>query len=289
MATYAIGDVQGCYDQLTQLLDLINFDGDEDKLIFVGDLINRGPKSLETLRFIKSLGKSAKVILGNHDLYLLAVSYGYLPPSKKDTIQDILDAEDKSELIEWLCHQKLLIQQDDYTITHAGLPPIWSTKKARKRAKELEFVLKTPVTRKLFLSNLFGDQPNLWDKSLEGINRWRCIANYLTRMRVCDDEGRLNFSYKASLDKVKDEWSAWFNIKNKSLKKNEKIIFGHWAALCGKTGKSQFIAIDTGCVWGNTLSAYCLESKQRFQVPASDLMHKICHNGHNIPDLDEIL
>ena len=111
MATYAIGDVQGCYDQLTQLLDLINFDVDEDKLIFVGDLVNRGPKSLETLRLIKSLGKSAKIILGNHDLYLLAVSYGYLPPSKKDTIQDILDAEDKAELVEWLCHQKLLVQQ----------------------------------------------------------------------------------------------------------------------------------------------------------------------------------
>ncbi|MBK2124146.1 symmetrical bis(5'-nucleosyl)-tetraphosphatase [Fangia hongkongensis] len=266
MSTYVIGDIQGCYDELMELLDKISFSVTEDKLIFVGDLVNRGPKSLEVLRFIKSLGKSAKVVLGNHDLYLLALSYGYLPANKNDTLDDILQAKDKHELVAWLKKQHLLYQHDNHIITHAGIPPNWSIKKAKKRARELEFVLQTDICCRLFLANLFGNEPNRWRKHLQGVNRWRCIANYFTRMRLCNDKGVLDLSFKGTLGNSPENFDAWFNIPNPKIKSKYTLIFGHWAALKGVTNNPRCIAIDTGCVWGGALSAYCIDSKHIYQV-----------------------
>ncbi|WP_119342727.1 symmetrical bis(5'-nucleosyl)-tetraphosphatase [Facilibium subflavum] len=269
MSTYVIGDVQGCYDELMMLLDKIHFQVGQDKLIFVGDLVNRGPKSLETLHFIRSLGKSAKIVLGNHDLYCMAVIYGYLPLRKKDALTEILNAPDKFELADWLRQQRFLYQHKNHIITHAGIPPIWSVKKAKKRARELEFVLQTDVCYKLFLSHLFGNEPSLWNKNLQGISRWRCIANYFTRMRICNKKGKIDLDFKGGLDNIPEGWDAWFNIPNPKLKEKYTLIFGHWAALRGQTNKSHIIATDTGCVWGRQLSAYCIESKTFHRVQST--------------------
>lgn len=269
MTSYVIGDVQGCYDELMELLNRIRFSASRDRLIFVGDLVNRGPKSLEVLRFVKSLGKSAKVVLGNHDLYLLARAYRYLPKTKNDTLDDILHAEDKDVLISWLRKQRLLYQSGDYVITHAGIPPIWSVKKARKRAKELEFVLRTELCCRLFLSNLFGNEPNRWRKSLQGVNRWRCIANYFTRMRFCSDKGVLDLNSKGRTADSPEKFKPWFSIQNPKLKPKYTLIFGHWAALQGKTDNTKFIATDTGCIWGGKLTAYCLDNKTYHHVQST--------------------
>lgn len=274
MATYVIGDIQGCYDELLLLLEKIQFDIRKDKLIFAGDLVNRGPKSLEVLRLIKSFGKSAKVVLGNHDLYLLAVAYGYLPAAKKDTLNDILHAADKEELISWLRKQRFLYTHKKHIITHAGIPPIWSLKKAKRLALELEFVLQTDVCFQLFMSNLFGNEPDLWNDNLEAINRWRCSANYFTRMRVCDEEGRLDFAFKGELKNKPEALEAWFNIPNTKIDADYTLIFGHWAALNGITNDPHCIALDTGCAWGGKLSAYCIDNKQLYQVDAIHLIEE---------------
>lgn len=275
MASYVIGDVQGCYRELIQLLDKIKFNLDDDKLIFTGDLVNRGPQSLEVLRFIKSLGKAAKVVLGNHDLYLLAIAYGYLPTTKKDTLNPILEAEDKNELVQWLRQQHFLYSHKKHIITHAGIAPIWSLKKAKRLGLELEFVLQTDICFQLFMSNLFGNEPNFWQDDLEAVNRWRCISNYFTRMRLCDQNGRLDFSFKVELKNKPDHLDAWFNIPNSKIDAKYTLVFGHWAALNGISNNPRCIAIDTGCVWGGKLSAYCIDTQEIHQVDAVNLMKEI--------------
>ena len=269
MATYVIGDVQGCFDELQNLLEKINFNKNFDKLIFIGDVINRGPKSLETIKFIMSLGDSAEMVLGNHELVFLATSYNFLPDSrKKNTFYDIIDSPELNNIVNWLCNQKILINYDSYLITHAGIPHIWSPKKAKKRAIELESVLKNEESRKLFLSNLFSIEQSFWHKELISVKRWLCIANYFTRMRAINKKGKLNLNFCSSVDKLSKEWKPWFNFKNKKLKDNQKIIFGHWAALQGKTNNKQFIATDTGCSWGNKLSCFHIEKEEIISVNA---------------------
>lgn len=266
MATYVIGDVHGCLDELKKLLNKIKFDRKQDKLIFIGDIINKGPKSLETIAYIMDLEESAELIIGNHELIFLATSYNYLPRSSKSSLNEILDSNRLDEIREWIWKQKFLIKINDFTITHAGLPHIWSTKKAKKRALELEFILQSESTRRLFLSNLFCLEADKWQKELEGVQRWLCIANYLTRMRLTAEDGKLNLKYSSNLSNIPTGWSAWFKLENKKLKTNEKIIFGHWAALQGNTGDNKFIAIDTGCVWGGKLSCFCIETGKMFSV-----------------------
>ena len=270
-----IGDVQGCYVELIQLIDKIKFNADNDKLIFAGDLVNRGMQSLEVLRFVKSLGKSAKVVLGNHDLYLLAVAYGYLPTCKTDTLDTILEAEDKNELINWLRQQHFLYSHKNHIITHAGIPPIWSLKKAKRLGLELEFILQTDVFFQLFISNLFGNKPDFWQENLEAVNYWCCIANYFTRMRLCDRDACLSFTYKGELKNKPDHLEAWFNIPNPKIDPKYTLIFGHWAALNGITNNPRCIAIDTGCVWGGKLSAYCIDTQEIHQVDAVNLIKEI--------------
>lgn len=268
MATYVVGDVQGCYDELLQLLYKINFDKQKDKLIFAGDIINKGPKSLETIDFIMSLGDSAQTVLGNHEILFLAVSYNYLPSSNKDTFDDLLNAPNLKQIQEWLCNQNLLIKIDNVFITHAGIPHIWSPKKAVKRANEVEFVLKNETTRRLLLANLFNDESKKWDKESEGIERWLCILNYFTRMRTIDNEGRLNLKFSSTLDKVPENFKPWFKVKHKKLKVSHKIVFGHWAAIKGETKSSNMIALDTGCVFGDKLTCYCIETDKKHSIKA---------------------
>lgn len=260
MSTYVIGDVQGCYDELIKLEAKLSFDPKKDKLIFAGDLVNRGPKSLETLRHIKSLGLSAQTVLGNHDLFLLKTAYQNKPVTGKNTINDIMNAPDKIELIEWLRHQPMLIQSDHYIITHAGIPPRWSIKKAKKKAKELEYILQTRTTLQLFLENMFGDKPNRWSKYLEGPDRWRCIANFFTRMRFCLPDGSLDLSHKGGLETANNRLIPWFQHPKSKIPEQITILFGHWAALQGYSGTKNIVALDTGCAWGGKLTAICLES-----------------------------
>jgi len=269
MATYAIGDIQGCFDELQQLLDRIQF-GPDDQLWIAGDLVNRGPKSLETLRFLKQLGERARIVLGNHDLHLLAVYYGAASVKRGDTLNEILNAPDCDELMQWLRQQKLVIadEQLGYVMVHAGIPPQWSVRKARKRAKEVETVLRSTLAREYFY-HMYGNRPERWHKELEGWDRLRCITNYFTRMRFCDAEGTLDFSAKGGLDTQPEGFLPWFRQPRKS--QDLAIIFGHWAALEGEAEADHVFALDTGCVWGNTLTAMRLEDRQLFSCQCMGL------------------
>lgn len=268
MATYVIGDVQGCFDELQHLLKKINFRKTKDRLIFAGDIINKGPESLKTINFIMSLGDRANVVLGNHEILFLGVSYNYLPDSNKNTFVDILEAPNLKEIQEWLCKQNLLISEQNCFITHAGIPHIWSPKKAMKRANEVEFVLRNDTTKRLLLANLFNEEALTWNKELEGIERWLCILNYFTRMRTLDKNGKLDLKYSSNLDNLPENHFPWFAMKHKKFKNTQKIIFGHWAAIKGETNKDYAIALDTGCVYGGKLSCYCIDEDKVYKVSA---------------------
>jgi len=267
MTTYVIGDVQGCFDALERLLTAIHFDSSRDILWFTGDLVNRGPQSLEVLRFIKTLGEARqKTVLGNHDLHLLAVAYGVRELHHDDTLQAVLAAPDRNELMDWLRHRPLLYEDKNtgFVLTHAGLAPAWSLKQARLLAQEVEAVLRgnTPA---YYLKQMYGNQPDLWEDRLTGIERLRCITNYLTRMRLCHPDGRLELSYKGRIDTMPPGLIPWFDVPDRA-NSNVKILFGHWAALGGKADVSNVYPLDTGCVWGNCLTAMRLEDEKRFTV-----------------------
>lgn len=266
MTTYAIGDIQGCFAELEKLLVQINFNSDEDILWFTGDLVNRGPQSLEVLHFIKSLGEQHIVVLGNHDLHLLAVAYGVRAGHRDDTLDAILTAPDKVELIDWLRHRPLLHhdKSSGYVMTHAGLAPCWRLNEARLLAQEVEAALRNPAPE-LFLKHMYGNEPTQWNENLSGAERLRCIINFLTRMRFCHADGRLDLTYKGQIAGKPQDLIPWFDVPNRA-NANEKIIFGHWAALGGKTDAPNLYALDTGCVWGNCLSAMRLEDEKRFSV-----------------------
>jgi bis(5'-nucleosyl)-tetraphosphatase (symmetrical) len=266
MATYVIGDVQGCYDELQLLLKTVNYSSTKDKLIFAGDIINKGPNSLKTIEFIMSLGDNVRIVLGNHEILFLAVSYNYLPSSNKNTFDDILKAPNLKQIQEWLCNQNILIKEDNCFITHAGIPHIWSPKKAIKRASEIEFVLKNSTTRRLLLANFFDKKVVSWNKELEGIARWLCILNYFTRMRTIDKDGKLNLKYSSNIDNIPEGFIPWFKSTHKKLKPEHKLLFGHWAALKGSTKKLNVIALDTGCVFGAKLTCYCIDEHKKYSV-----------------------
>lgn len=266
MSTYAIGDVQGCFSFLEKLLEEIRFDPTQDTLWFTGDLVNRGPQSLETLRFIKKLGDKHKIVLGNHDLHLLAVAEGAHEGWKEDTLTEILTAADRDELLHWLKQQPLLHHdpKTGYTMVHAGLAPSWDLKTAETLAKEVESVLKSEKAIDFFRT-MYGNLPDRWDSSLDGFDRLRCITNYFTRARFCHTDGRLELQNKATLDPVKTDLMPWFKLPNRA-NAELNIIFGHWAALGGITNTPHIHALDTGCVWGRALTAMRLEDEKRFNV-----------------------
>tara|TARA_B110000503_G_scaffold111858_1_gene167567 strand:+ start:6064 stop:6882 length:819 start_codon:yes stop_codon:yes gene_type:complete len=263
LSTYAVGDIQGCLEPLISLLEEVSFDPDKDFLWSVGDIVNRGPSSLETLRFCYKLGSSFRMVLGNHDLHLLATAYGSRKISSDDTFQEILDAPDKKELLYWLQQQPILINEKDYILVHAGIPPQWSLEKAMQLAEELSAVLRCDTKSGEFFNAMYGDQPNIWDDKLTGGRRWRVIANYFTRMRFCTSLGQLHLASKNTTEIPPEGFLPWFQHE-KELPKNAKIIFGHWAGLEGRIEKENIFPLDTGYVWGGRMRLMDIDTKEFF-------------------------
>ena len=260
MAVYAIGDLQGCLDELKALLSKLNYQSGIDQLWFVGDLVNRGPQSLDTLRFIKSLPNTV-ITLGNHDLSLLAIAYTHRPLGKNDTIQDILDAPDREELLTWLRQQKLFHRDKElgFSMVHAGLHPSWTRSEARAYAKEVQHALRGDNYVEFF-EHMYGNEPAQWSEELSGYERLRVITNILTRMRYCDKNGELNLKLKGAPGKQsKSKFMPWFDVKKRQSQKR-KIIFGHWSTL-GLVQRNNVYAIDTGCLWGGQLTALRIDTE----------------------------
>jgi bis(5'-nucleosyl)-tetraphosphatase (symmetrical) len=264
MATYAVGDIQGCYHELEQMLELVEFDNHTDKLWLVGDLVNRGADSLSVLRLVKSMGNAAITVLGNHDLHLLAVAAGVAELNQSDTLDEILDAPDRDELLTWLRQQRMLHVQDNFVLLHAGLLPGWDVEQAQQLAHEVEQALRGD-SYVPFLEKMYGNKPNHWDESLTGYNRLRVITNSLTRMRICTVKGEMQFKFKGEPGDVPEEgYLPWFDVPQRASA-DATVVFGHWSAL-GLIIKSNVIALDTGCLWGGALTAIRLEDRKVFQV-----------------------
>ena len=268
MATIAIGDVQGCYDQLMRLLERAGYDERRDVLWFVGDLVNRGPQSAATLRFAKGLGERQVTVLGNHDLALLVVSENIRKPHQGDTFGDVLAAPDRDELLDWLRRQKLMHVERGYAMVHAGLPPQWSIERALALAREAERALAGPGYRE-FLRSMYGNEPVRWRDDLEGYDRLRIIINAMTRMRLATADGTLEFSHKLGLDGMPAGYLPWYDVPARASR-GTPILFGHWAAL-GLLVRADVIGLDSGCVWGRALSALRLEDRQLFQCDCGEL------------------
>lgn len=265
MATYVVGDVQGCFSALEALLAKADFQPGTDKLWLAGDLVNRGPNNLETLRFVKGLGDSALTVLGNHDLSLLAVAAGTRKPHRKDTIQDVLNAPDRDELLTWLRQRPLLHREGRYVLTHAGIPHIWSVTQAQERAREVESILRSDE-HSVFFENMYGNDPDRWRDDLAGWDRLRTITNYFTRMRFISAKGKLDLKTKDSIDNAPKGMAAWFKYPRCDDDASVYFLFGHWAALQGITDDPYYRALDTGCVWGAYLSMLRLEDHRHFHV-----------------------
>jgi len=274
MATYAIGDVQGCYEELLELLDTINFDEKKDQLWFTGDIVNRGPGSLEVIRLIKQL--NAVMVLGNHDLHLLAVASGEAKLRKKDTLDNVLNAPDASELLTWLKKRPLLYRdrKTGYNLLHAGLPPQWNISLAADCAVEVEQILQGETAAE-FYAHMYGDEPDMWSDDLQGWDRLRFITNCLTRLRYCSPKGRISMQEKGPPGRQAGSLLPWYQVNGRQSA-GETIIFGHWATI--RLGTKQDFksarvhALDTGCVWGGKLSAMRLEDEKYFSVPSKRKM-----------------
>ncbi len=270
---YVIGDVQGCFESLKALLKEIQFDAEQDFIWFAGDLVARGENSLATLRFVKKMVErgSAATILGNHDLTLLACARGIKELREEDRTRDVIDAIDSDDLIDWLRKQPLCLFPNEKTIlTHAGIPCIWTAAQTAQLAKEVEAVISHDdfAVVDAFLTKMYGKKPTLWSDDLEGHARLRCITNYLTRMRLTTAQGELEFSFKDALtDPMPQGFKPWFEFESKAAKTHQ-VIFGHWAALQGRTVAQEIQNVDGGCVWGNQLLAYRLEDRALFAVDA---------------------
>ena len=268
---YVIGDVQGCFEALKALLKEIQFDPDQDFIWFAGDLVARGENSIGALRFIKKLADRgvAATVLGNHDLNLLACARGIKEVKAKDNTRDVIDAIDSDELIDWLRKQPLCLFPNETTVlTHAGIPCNWTVAQVADFAKEVEAVVGHDDFSVMdqFLKEMYGTQPDIWEDDLTGHARLRCITNYLTRMRLTDAQGRLEFSFKDALDEPMPKgFQPWFEFESKATETHH-VIFGHWAALEGQTISDHIQNVDGGCVWGNQLIAYRLEDKAIFRI-----------------------
>lgn len=266
MATYIIGDVQGCYQPLQTLLTKIAFDPQQDRLAFVGDLISRGPDSLSVMRFVMNLAQPPLVVLGNHDLHFLAVHAGIKTAKASQQLDQLLNANDVDNMVVWLRHQPLLCHLPEFNcvMVHAGIHPEWDLPLAKTLAKEVEQHLQSDDYQSL-LANMYDDQPACWDAQLRSWSRWRFVINVLTRMRFCNQQGCLDLITKSPPGDQGQALTPWFDYP-RSQALTQKIIFGHWAALMGKTNSEQFIGLDTGCVWGHQLTAYRCEDGRRFSV-----------------------
>jgi len=271
MATWAVGDIQGCLEPLQRLLERAGFDWERDWLWSVGDIINRGSDCLGTLRFLYQHRDRVRMVLGNHDLHLLAVAAGARKTNRSDTLKKILAAPDREEMLAWLQHQPLLHREQNVTMVHAGIPPQWTVDEAAERAREVESVLRGPDARDFF-SAMYGNRPDRWSPELKGTKRLRVITNYFTRMRYCSVDGRLDLASKGPLESpggpAADDPTidAWFRHPTRKSR-NDRIIFGHWASLQGRTDDTNAIGLDTGCVWGNAMTLYNVDSGERVTEP----------------------
>jgi bis(5'-nucleosyl)-tetraphosphatase (symmetrical) len=264
MSSFVIGDVQGCYAELRSLLDTLGFDPLSDRLWFVGDLVNRGPASLEVLRYIRSLGARASVVLGNHDLHLLALSAGATRKRGDDTLDEVLLAPDRDELLDWLRTRPLMALEGQNVLVHAGLLPAWPVEVARSLAAEVESALRGPAWREA-LAALYGAKPDRWSDGLQGAERLRVIVNAMTRMRFCSAEGVMDLTAKGGPDNAPAGFMPWFEVPGR-MNSSHRILFGHWSALGLYLGKT-VTCLDTGCVWGGRLTALRLEDGVLFEVP----------------------
>ena len=272
MSTYAIGDLQGCHTELLDLLDSINFDQRNDRLWFTGDLVNRGTQSLDCLRFVQQLGDTAVTVLGNHDLHMLAIETGRTRPRKHDTLDDVLNAPDRAALRDWLRRQPLLHHDADlgFLLVHAGLPPQWDLALARDCAAEVQAVLRGDHPEQLY-DQMYGDEPRLWSEDLQGAARLRFITNCLTRLRYCDQDGRLDLDDKNPPGRQTAGLLPWFTLPARRTR-DLPMLFGHWASLTygniSDFTPYNVTPLDTGCVWGRRLSAMRLEDRTLFSVPS---------------------
>ncbi|MCP1727395.1 bis(5'-nucleosyl)-tetraphosphatase (symmetrical) [Natronospira proteinivora] len=264
MAIFAIGDIQGCHSDLARLLDRINFDPAEDRVWFAGDIVNRGPASLEALRFVRKLGKQAITVLGNHDMHLLAIAHQDQPNLKsKDTLAEILSAPDAGELLDWLRHRPFLHHDPElgYAMVHAGLPPQWNMQQAEAQARELEQVMQGEHYRD-FLAVMYGNEPDYWDPSLSGMDRHRFQINCFTRMRFVDAHGRLDLKTKCAPGEQADGLYPWYAAPGRATA-DHHILFGHWSTAGQAKGlnysRYNVYPLDTGCVWGGKLTAFRLD------------------------------
>ncbi len=268
MSTYVVGDIQGCFKPFMQLLKDVNFNPKQDRLWSVGDLINRGPMNLSTLRWFYEHRDCVTVVLGNHDLHLLAVVSGARTMGRTDNFDDILDAPDREQLCHWLVHRPLAHHEQGVTMVHAGIPPQWSIGDTLRHAKEVEAVLRSPQCVD-FLGTMYGNEPYIWRNELRYLTRLRVITNYLTRMRYCTRKGKLDLVSKGAKPNANalagKQVLPWFSHVNRKSR-DDTIIFGHWASLEGITDNARVIALDTGCVWGQCMTLYELETGQRWRT-----------------------
>jgi bis(5'-nucleosyl)-tetraphosphatase (symmetrical) len=259
MTTYAVGDIQGCLDPLLCLLDEVGFDPAVDTLWSVGDCINRGPRCLDTLRFLYDMRDSLVMVLGNHDLHLIAAAAGVRQPSRSDTLDAILEAPDSADMVEWLTTLPLLHHEHGHTLVHAGIAPQWDLAKASALADEVAAALRGRK-RKKYLAAMYGNTPARWSDSLTGMTRLRVITNYFTRMRFCSADGTLDLDNKTGV--ARGAMKPWFSHPKRKMR-GQPIIFGHWAALYGATRRPDAIGLDTGCVWNGAMTLYNLDTGRR--------------------------
>ncbi|WP_295544973.1 symmetrical bis(5'-nucleosyl)-tetraphosphatase [uncultured Pseudacidovorax sp.] len=271
MALYLIGDVQGCDEALGRLLDTLDFSPSRDRLVLLGDLINRGPDSLGVLRRVQALGDSARSLLGNHDLHLLGVAHGVRKPGRRDTIAPILDAPDREPLLDWLRHRAMALHERiggrDLLMVHAGVLPAWTVEDTMARAHELEAVLRSPNLDN-FLHEMYGNEPASWSDDLSGSARLRVIVNTLTRLRFCSAEGTMEFEAKDSAAEAPTGYMPWFDVPGRRTAE-AVVAFGHWSTL-GWLSRPDLLSTDTGCVWGGCLTAVrigaTLDERERIDV-----------------------
>jgi len=267
MATYAIGDLQGCYDPLVRLLDYLNFSSENDRLWCVGDLVNRGPQSLEVLRYVKGLGTAAVTVLGNHDLHLVMQAAGFGKANKEDTLEPILTAPDRDELLAWLRALPLFHVENHWAMVHAGLLPAWDVTKAQALSDEVSAALTAPNYVD-FLANMWGSEPDAWRDDLAGWDRLRVVVNAMTRMRFVTSDERMEFrapGAKGPPERGPAGCVPWFDAPNRKSA-DHAIVCGHWSAL-GFRQTDKLLALDSGCLWGGSLTAVRLEDRRVFQMP----------------------
>lgn len=271
MANYAVGDIQGCYQPLRRLLDKVAFNPGRDVLWSVGDMVNRGPQSLEVLRYLSRLDAAFIGVLGNHDLHFLALASGAWLEGNRKTLQPLLDAHDCALLAEWVRRRPLTHRQDLVTdagirrilMVHAGIVPGWTFDNTPLLAQEVEDEL-SGSRYTSFLRGMYGDKPDRWSNDLQGIERLRTITNVLTRLRFCTPQGQMNLDVKTEADTAPPGYRPWFEYQ--TLSPNELMLFGHWATLDGRTQREDIQGLDTGCVWGRCLTLLHLEKNERISV-----------------------